>query len=132
MLHLNAKLVKNHLSLLQKKFISLFIFRDKTPVKSPAKNLFNTTRTPRKRLHLGDPSDVEMISPEKKEKIMSPKKLSENLDNRLRSLSHEQLVKLLMDLVAMQEDNALSPNTKLRDVILKTMPQPDFLHPAKN
>lgn len=101
-------------------------------MKSPAKNLFNTTRTPRKRLHLGDPNDVEMVSPEKKEKLMSPKQLPENLANQLRGLSHEQLVKLLMDLVSMQEDNALSPNDKLRDIILKTMPLPDFPPVPKN
>lgn len=101
-------------------------------MKSPAKNLFNTSRTPRKRLHLGDPEDIEMVSPEKKEKLMSPKKLPENLDNRLRSLSHEQLVKLLMDLISMQEDNVFSPHDKLRDIILKTIPSPDFLLPAMN
>lgn len=78
--------------------------------------------TPRKRLLLGD--DVEMGSPEKKERQTKP--FTGNLANGLRGLSHEQLVKMIMDLVLLQEDKGLSQNDLLRDIILKKMPVADI------
>ncbi|OXU26963.1 hypothetical protein TSAR_008450, partial [Trichomalopsis sarcophagae] len=98
--------------------------RDRTPVKSPTKNHSNITlrSTPRRRLLQGD--DVEMGSPEKKERQTKP--FTGNLANGLRGLSHEQLVKMIMDLVLLQEDKGLSQNDLLRDIILKKMPVADI------
>ena len=102
-----------------------FDFRDRTPGKSPSKNQSRITlrSTPRKRLHLGD-NDVEMVSPEKRER--QTKQFTGNLANGLRGLSHEQLVKMIMDLVSMQEDHVLSTNDNLREIILKKMPVADI------
>lgn len=46
--------------------------------------------------------------------------------NGLRGLSHEQLIKMIMDLVSMQEDGMLPNDEKLRDVLLKKMPIADI------
>lgn len=67
-----------------------------------------------------------MVSPEKKERLSCPKQFTGNLANGLRGLSHEQLVKMIMDLVSMQEDQAISVNDNLRDIILKNMPVADI------
>jgi hypothetical protein len=107
--------------------IGTLYFRDRTPVKSPTKIQPNIIikGTPRKRLHLED-NDIEMVSHEKKERQLSSKQFTGNLANGLRGLSHDQLVKMIMDLVSMQEDKLVSPNDKLRDIILKNMPVADI------
>ncbi|XP_011499250.1 PREDICTED: uncharacterized protein LOC105363285 [Ceratosolen solmsi marchali] len=103
------------------------LFRDRTPIKSPTKHQSNIIikGTPRKRLHLGD-NDIEMVSHEKKERLLSNKQFTGNLANGLRGLSHDQLVKMIMDLVSMQEDKLVSSNDKLREIILKNMPVADI------
>ncbi|XP_014216563.1 uncharacterized protein LOC106645257 isoform X2 [Copidosoma floridanum] len=104
------------------------LFRDHTPVQSPSKNQSRITlrSTPKKRLHLDDSDDIEMVSPEKRERLIGMKPFTGNLANGLRGLSHEQLVKMIMDLVAMQEDKALSPTDNLRDIVMKRMPVADI------
>ena len=109
--------------------------RDRTPVKSPSKSTIVLRSSPRKRLMLG--GDNEMTTPEKKTNFVDGQKSNDingtnqkqfagNLVNGLRGLSQEQLVKVIMDLVSMQEDGMLSHDDKLRDLIIKKMPIADI------
>ncbi|XP_043283966.1 uncharacterized protein [Venturia canescens] len=112
--------------------------RDRTPVKSPSKSTIVLRSTPRKRLMLGgDNSDPHLTTPEKKTKSHEAQKYVESncngykqftgpLVNGLRGLSQEQLIKVIMDLISMQEDGALGKDDKLRDVVLKRMPIADI------
>ncbi|KAJ8688210.1 hypothetical protein QAD02_024005 [Eretmocerus hayati] len=102
------------------------LFRDRTPGNSPAKpqSSADVKSTPRKRLNLDD-MDVEMVTPEKKMKL-SPKKFTGNLENGLKGLSHEQLVRMIMDLVSLQENDKLQPHDRLRNVVLDKMPIADI------
>lgn len=120
----------------------LYIFslssRDRTPVKSPSKSTTVLRSTPRKRLMLGgDSNDSQMTTPERKMKSLETQKIVDNnsnglkqfsgpLVNGLRGLSQEQLVKVVMDLISMQEDGVLGKDDKLRDVLLKKMPIADI------
>ncbi|XP_063976342.1 uncharacterized protein LOC135162115 [Diachasmimorpha longicaudata] len=98
-------------------------FRDRTPVKSPTKASSHMKNTPRKRLLLDDNDDV---TPDKsKVERDGQRQFTGNLMNGLRGLSNEQLVKVIMDIVSMQEDGALSLNDKLRDIVIKRMPVAD-------
>ena len=106
--------------------------RDRTPVKSPSKKSMVLRSTPRKRLSLGDSNDSQFSTPEKKKKPQNSLASKSdiyfhgNLVNGLRGLSHEQLVQMIMDLVAMQEDGALSEGEKLRSVLLRKLPVADI------
>ncbi|XP_012278599.1 uncharacterized protein LOC105698707 [Orussus abietinus] len=113
--------------------------RDRTPVKSPRKSTL-LRNTPRKRLLLGDSAESQLATPEKRKPTSecqtsvgndssSQKQFNRNLVKGLRGLSHEQLVKMIMDLVSMQEDGLLT-NEKLRDVLLNMMPIAD-IHPLR-
>lgn len=90
--------------------------------------------TPRKRLSLIDTRKSEFTTPEKKNGALqslisfeaSQKYSNDNLLNGLRGLSHEQLVRLIMDLVSMQEDGSLCEDERLRNVLLKKMPIADI------
>lgn len=89
--------------------------------------------TPRKRLSLGDTSESQFTTPEKQKRPQSALisnrseiRYKGHLINGLRGLSHGQLVQLIMDLVAMQEDGALSEDEKLQSVLLKKMPVADI------
>lgn len=44
----------------------------------------------------------------------------------LRGLSQEQLVKMIVDLVAMHDQGSMLANDKLSDLLLKNMPAPDM------
>ena len=96
-------------------------FRDRTPGKTPNKNqkVIALRDVPRKRLSL-DECDIEMASPEEKP-------FTGNLANGLQGLSHAQLIKIIMNLVAMQEDEILTVNESLSEIILKNMPVADIL-----
>ncbi|KAK2588390.1 hypothetical protein KPH14_004398 [Odynerus spinipes] len=110
--------------------------KDRTPVKSPTKTSMVLRSTPRKRLSLGDPSEPRYTTSERKRRTplkstkktdsAIQKKFSGNLINGLRGLSHEQLVKLIMDVISMQEDGTLRENEKLKDVLLSKMPVADI------
>lgn len=89
--------------------------------------------TPRKRLTLGDASEIQFTTPDKKKKTQnfldatnSQKYFNGNLINGLRGLSHNQLVHMIMDLVSMQEDGLLHENEKIRNVLYKKMPVADI------
>lgn len=85
----------------------------------------------------GDSAESQLTTPEKKTKAQdvqkfgdtngsSQKQFTGTLVNGLRGLSQDQLVKMIMDLVSMQEDGVLSGDDKLRDVIVKKMPVADI------
>lgn len=106
---------------------SSFICRDRTPNKSPVKSQapYAMRSTTKKRLQLGSNNEREIL--DSPEEILNSKNFSGNLANGLRGLSHEQLVKMVMDLVEMQEDESLNLSTdKLKEVILKRMPVADI------
>ncbi|XP_015594113.1 uncharacterized protein LOC107267215 isoform X2 [Cephus cinctus] len=116
---------------------SLFSSRDRTPVKSPSKTSMTLRSTPRKRLLLGDINEPQLTTPEKKkkqpidqEKLIESngiqKQFNGSLMNGLRGLSHDQLVKMIMDLVTIQEDGKLPAVQKLHDFLLKKMPVADI------
>ncbi|XP_015109666.1 uncharacterized protein LOC107036300 [Diachasma alloeum] len=97
--------------------------RDRTPVKSPTKASSHLKSTPRKRLLLDDNDDM---TPDKsKVERDGQRQFTGSLMNGLRGLSNEQLVKVIMDLVSMQEDGALSLNDKLRDIVINRIPVAD-------
>ncbi|XP_076246901.1 uncharacterized protein LOC143186919 [Calliopsis andreniformis] len=107
--------------------------RDRTPVKSPSKSNMMLRNTPRKRLSLSDSNESQFTTPEKKKRSQSSLASNKseihftgNLVNGLRGLSHEQLVRLIVDLIAMQEDGSLSGDEKLCSVLLKRMPVADI------
>lgn len=107
--------------------------KDRTPVKSPTKSTMVLRSTPRKRLALGDASECQFTTPDKKKKTQSfldttssQNYFNGNLLNGLRGLSHNQLVRMIMDLVSMQEDGLLHENEKIRNVLFKKMPVADI------
>ncbi|KAL2716560.1 uncharacterized protein V1478_014236 [Vespula squamosa] len=110
--------------------------RDRTPVKSPSKSTMILRSTPRKRLSLGDPNEPRFTVSEKKRRTPSKsingidssiqKKFNGNLVNGLRGLSHEQLIKLITDIISMQEDGNLREDEKLKDVFMNKMPMADI------
>ncbi|KZC05049.1 PREDICTED: uncharacterized protein LOC107193553 [Dufourea novaeangliae] len=113
---------------------SLFNLRsgDRTPVKNPSKTSMVLRSTPRKRLSLGDTSESQFTTPEKKKKPQnsiannnSQIPFSGNLASGLRGLSHDQLMQMIMDLVVMQEEGGLSEGEKIRGILLKKMPVAD-------
>lgn len=67
-----------------------------------------------------------MVSPEERERTLTANRFTGSLSSGLRGLSHEQLVKMIMDLVSMQEDQLMAPNEQLRDIILRKMPVADI------
>ncbi|XP_031847738.1 uncharacterized protein LOC116433620 [Nomia melanderi] len=107
--------------------------RDRTPVKSPTKTTSMLLRsTPRKRLSLGNPNETQFATPEKKKKSQlssansnSLTQFNGNLASGLRGLSRDQLVALIMDVVAMQEESGLPEGEKLHNILLKKMPIAD-------
>ncbi|XP_047346306.1 uncharacterized protein LOC124947759 isoform X3 [Vespa velutina] len=115
---------------------SLLSSRDRTPVKSPSKSTMILRSTPRKRLSLGDSNESRFTVSEKKRRTPSKsmsvidtsmqKKFNGNLVNGLRGLSHEQLVKLITDIISMQEDGNLREDEKLKDVFMNKMPMADI------
>lgn len=109
--------------------------RDRTPQKSPTKTSMVLRSTPRKRLSLGDTSELRFTASERKKRTPSKssksdsfvqKKFNGHLINGLRGLSHEQLVKLIMDVISMQEEGTLKESDKLKDVLLSKMPVADI------
>lgn len=83
----------------------------------------------RKRLELSvDFDESQLATPEKKKKSQNShtQYTGGSIINGLRGLSHDQLVKMLMNLVSMQEEGNLSLDNKLRDVIMKMMPIADI------
>ncbi|KAG7199275.1 hypothetical protein KM043_018137 [Ampulex compressa] len=110
--------------------------KDRTPVKSPSKTSMVLRSTPRKRLSLGDTNESQFTTPEKKKRAPNSfpttdmnsmqKQFSGSLIDGLRGLSHDQLVKMIMDLVTVQEDGLLREGEKLRNVLLKKMPVADI------
>lgn len=105
--------------------------RERTPVKSPTRSNMILRSTPRKRLSLGDPDETQLKTPEKKKPqntmdMNASKEFNGILLKGLRALSHEQLVKMIMDLVSMQGNGALNEGEMLRTVLLKRMPVPDI------
>ncbi|XP_011312859.1 uncharacterized protein [Fopius arisanus] len=98
--------------------------RDRTPVKSPTKASTHLKSTPRKRLLLDDNNDTTPDKTRVNERE-GEKQFTGSLMNGLRGLSNEQLTKVIMDLVSMQEDGALSLDDKLRDIVIKRMPVAD-------
>ncbi|KAF7992977.1 hypothetical protein HCN44_005758 [Aphidius gifuensis] len=103
---------------------------DRTPVKSTSRLSMHNHNTPRKRLVLDDNDKNDYLTPEQQIKkinsINEQKQYNGNLINGLRGLSNDQLVKVIMDLVSMQEDGAIKPDEQLRDVIMKRMPVADI------
>ncbi|XP_076281138.1 uncharacterized protein LOC143209413 isoform X1 [Lasioglossum baleicum] len=106
--------------------------RDHTPVKSPTKTTMLLRSTPRKRLLLGNPNESEFTTPEKKKKSQllttssnSQSQFNGSLASGLRGLSREQLVDMIMDVVAEQEESGLPEGEKLHNVLLKKMPVAD-------
>lgn len=115
--------------------------RDRTPVKSPSKPNITLRSTPRKRLMLGDGNEQQLSTPEKQ--IMAPTescKIESNktevvscqkrnvvasLHGSLRGLSNEQLIKIILNLISLQEDGLLSPTEPLRELVLKQIPTAD-------
>ncbi|XP_076632181.1 uncharacterized protein LOC143347136 isoform X1 [Colletes latitarsis] len=107
--------------------------RERTPVKSPSKSTMVLRSTPRKRLALDNDNVSQYTTPEKKKKSQilldnndSQIHFTGNLVNGLRGLSHEQLVQMITDMVAMQEDGTLTEREKLRNVLLRKMPVADI------
>ncbi|XP_011879414.1 PREDICTED: uncharacterized protein LOC105568386 [Vollenhovia emeryi] len=110
--------------------------KDRTPVKSPSASNAALRNTARKRLSLVDTRQSSFASPESRKTPLSsrvslnaanaPREQSnDNLANGLRSLSHEQLVQLIMELVCAQDNGTLRENEKLRSVLFKKMPVAD-------
>lgn len=111
--------------------------RDHTPIKSPSTSNMVLRDTARKRLSLGDTHQSEFSTPKSKKRLLSsrvsldatsmPRQRSDdNLVNGLRDLSHEQLVRLIMELVYAQEDGTLRENEKLRYIISKKISDADI------
>ncbi|KAI4500976.1 hypothetical protein M0802_003779 [Mischocyttarus mexicanus] len=108
--------------------------KDRTPVKSPTKTTVLLRSTPRKRLSLDD--DTGFNSSEKKKRTPTKstnlidtsvqKKFNGNLINGLRGLSHDQLIKLITDVISMQENGTLRGNDKLKDVFMNKIPLADI------
>ncbi|KAH0553851.1 uncharacterized protein LOC123263462 [Cotesia glomerata] len=104
---------------------------------TPEKNSDSQSQSPimmrehlsiKKRLDLsGEFNESHLTTPDKKYKLMNGdcQFNGNNLLNGLRGLSNEQLVKMIMNLVTMQEEGTLSSDTKLRDVILNIIPAAD-------
>ncbi|XP_043503122.1 uncharacterized protein LOC122524765 isoform X1 [Polistes fuscatus] len=109
-------------------------FKDRTPVKSPIKATVLLRSTPRKRLSLGDEtrfslSEKKKRTPSKSTNLIDTsvqKKFNGNLVNGLRGLSHDQLVKLITDVISMQESGTLREDDKLRDVFMNKIPMADI------
>lgn len=91
----------------------------------------------KKRLSLGDPHQSEFSTPKSKKALLSsrmsldaantPRQRSDdNLVNGLRDLSHEQLIRLIMELVYAQEDGTLRKNEKLRYILSKKISDADI------
>ncbi|XP_033325405.2 uncharacterized protein LOC117219939 isoform X1 [Megalopta genalis] len=107
--------------------------RDRTPVKSPTKGTSMVLRsTPRKRLVLGNPNELEFTTPEKKKKSQllsatnnSQTQFAGNLASGLRGLSRDQLVSMIMDVVVAQDESGLPEGEKLHNILLKKMPVAD-------
>ncbi|KMR04968.1 hypothetical protein RF55_316 [Lasius niger] len=91
--------------------------RDHTPIKSPSTSNMALRDAARKRLSLGDTHQSEFSTPKSKKKRtllssrmsldarnMPRQRSDDNFVNALRDLSHEQLVRLIMELVYAQED----------------------------
>ncbi|XP_046750370.1 uncharacterized protein LOC124413685 [Diprion similis] len=116
--------------------------RDRTPVKSPTKSNIMLRSTPRKRLMLGDSNEQQLSTPEKQIKvpaescnvastileceIRSRRHVTTLVNDLLKGLSNEQLVKIIMNLISMQEGGSLSSDGPLREVILKQIPMVDI------
>ncbi|XP_071572255.1 uncharacterized protein [Temnothorax nylanderi] len=111
--------------------------RDRTPVKSPSTSKAVSRDAARKRLSLNDTRQSSFTTLENKKTSLPfrvslnttnvPREQSnDNLVKSLRGLSHEQLVKLIMELVYAQDNGALRENEKLRDVLSKKMPVADI------
>ncbi|XP_014234629.1 uncharacterized protein LOC106657555 isoform X1 [Trichogramma pretiosum] len=104
------------------------IFSDRTPGKTPKKKGDQEKQdkqyknTPRKKLNLGE-DDIEMLSEQPR---VSPKPFTGELINGLKGLSKEQLIKMLMDLIQLEEDQGLEPNNSLREIVMKNMPVADI------
>lgn len=109
--------------------------KDHTPIKNPSTSNVTLRDTARKRLSLGDTNQSEFSTPKSK-KITSRISLdtpnisrqlsNDNLANDLRNLSHEQLVRLIMELVYAQEDGTLRENEKFRYILSKKISNADI------
>ncbi|XP_029660016.1 uncharacterized protein LOC115233621 isoform X2 [Formica exsecta] len=111
--------------------------KDHTPIKSSTKSNMALREAAKKRLSLGDPHQSEFSTPKGKKALLSsrmsldaantPRQRSDdNLVNGLRDLSHEQLIRLIMELVYAQEDGTLRKNEKLRYILSKKISDADI------
>ena len=113
--------------------------RDHTPIKSPSTSNMALRDAARKRLSLGDTHQSEFSTPKSKKKRtllssrmsldarnMPRQRSDDNFVNALRDLSHEQLVRLIMELVYAQEDGTLRENEKLRYILSKKISDADI------
>lgn len=110
--------------------------KDHTPIKNPSTSNMALRDTARKRLSLGDTNQSEFSTPKSKKILssrvslgtpnMSRQLSNDNLANDLRNLSHEQLVRLIMELVYAQEDGMLRENEKLRYIFSKKISDADI------
>lgn len=117
-----------------------YSLRDRTPEKinpgleSPV--ILKNHMPIRKRLELSlDYDETALATPEKQRKSLNQTEFTGNsLDNGLRGLSNAQLIKVIMDLVTMQEEGNLSLDSKLRDVVSTIIPIADVypLHERLN
>ncbi|XP_057329026.1 uncharacterized protein LOC130669898 [Microplitis mediator] len=111
-----------------------YSIRDQTPEKnsdsqSQSPIMMRDNLSIKKRLDLtGDYDESHLTTPDKKYKFMNGDSefTGSNLLNGLRGLSNEQLVKMIMNLVTMQEEGTLSIDSKLRDVIINIIPAADI------
>lgn len=110
--------------------------KDHTPIKSSTKSNMALRDAAKKRLSL-DTHQSEFSTPKSKKALLSsrmslnaantPRQRSDdNLVNGLRDLSHEQLIRLIMELVYAQEDGMLRENEKLRYILSKKISDADI------
>ncbi|XP_072743058.1 uncharacterized protein [Anoplolepis gracilipes] len=111
--------------------------KDHTPIKShPSTSNMALKNAAKKRLSLGDTHQSEFSTSKSKKALLSRMSLDaanmqrqrsdDNLVNSLRDLSHEQLVRLIMELVYAQEDGTLRENEKLRYILSKKLSETDI------
>ncbi|XP_070151583.1 uncharacterized protein [Polyergus mexicanus] len=111
--------------------------KDHTPIKSSTKSNMALREAAKKRLSLGDPHQSEFSTPKSKKALLSSRmslnaantsrqRSNDNLVNGLRDLSHEQLIRLIMELVYAEEDGTLRENEKLRYILSKKISNADI------
>ncbi|KAK0163556.1 hypothetical protein PV327_007226 [Microctonus hyperodae] len=110
-----------------------YSFGDRTPEKSnndlQSPIVVRENMSIRKRLELScDFDESQLTTPEKKKKSLCTENqyTGNSVADGLRGLSNDQLVKMIMDLVTMQEEGTIKADSKLRDVIINMMPIADI------